>query len=247
MENPNTNSGTGEPGRGDGIAPRNNRKQQKTADGRNHDGRPSSPAGESKENKNGITRARLQRIAYLAAIGRSPQEIAKEVKLSLSHIYHLFSENRFIQEEIDNIQRERIARSDTVLDELVLKALQKLGEELESDDPRARSKAIDQVLKLWVSRIGPPDANRGNRLKPVAEDQETLEEIVIRNRLARGLPLDPPLPSPPSPERFNPPAPPTAPRRTTVPSTAAPQTDPNDTPDIKAFLEKIKGPDMSET
>ena len=75
-----------------------------------------------------------------------------------------------------------------------MKVLAKLDEDLSSDDPEVRGRAIDQVIKVYLTRTGkygnPTIAQYINVNGQGKTDFLTnIDELIIQKRKERGLPL----------------------------------------------------------
>jgi hypothetical protein len=144
---------------------------------------------------NGIIRARHHKVATLVARGLPISIVAKETGLSETRVYHLLSDpNSFVNQEVHRILNDLFASNDRTLLNLYLKVLVKLDEDLSSDDPDVRSKAIDQVIKVYLARTGkngnPTIAQYINVSGQGKTDFPTnIDELIMEKRKERGLPL----------------------------------------------------------
>jgi len=140
----------------------------------------------------GIPKIRQKTIAALIARGFSVKYVAKKLKMSESHIYHLFSEkDSLVNAEINRILNEAFAASDRRLVNLYDKALKKLDALLSSSDEEKQFRAIDRIIRIYLTRSAKNAVTIQQYfgIKSQEEKAETLDEIILRMRKERGLQL----------------------------------------------------------
>jgi len=134
-----------------------------------------------------ISEIRQKTIAALLAGGSSVKDVAKELKISESRIYHLFSDkNSLVKAEISRICSEASAARDRTLINLFDKALQKLDAMLSSPDEEKQYRAIDRIIKMYSARSSKNDVSIQQYFGP----PETMDDIIRRKQEERGLPRD---------------------------------------------------------
>jgi len=145
----------------------------------------------------GITELRQRTIAALLARGFSVKYVAKKLKMSKSRIYHLLSDkDSLVNAEINRILNELFASSDRRLMNLYEKALQRLDAMLSSPDEEKQYRAIDSIIKIYFRRSA-KNAITIQQYFGVESQQEeegepeTIDEMLLRMRKERGLPLLP--------------------------------------------------------
>jgi hypothetical protein len=149
------------------------------------------PAGRLK----GRIQARHLKVATLVARGFPISFVAKEAGLSETRIYHLLADpDSFVNQEVHRILNDLFASNDRMLLNIYLKVLVKLDEDLSSDDPEVRGRAIDQVIKVYMTRTGksgnPTIAQYINVSGQGTTDfPANIDELIIQKRKERGLPL----------------------------------------------------------
>jgi AcrR family transcriptional regulator len=142
----------------------------------------------------GITEIRQRTIAALIARGFSVKYVAKKLKMSESRIYHLLSDkNSLVNAEIARILGELFAGNDRRLINLYGKALQKLDNMLSSSDEEKQFRAIDRIIKIYLTRSAKNAVTIqqyfGIESQEEKQDKpETFDEIILRMRRERGLP-----------------------------------------------------------
>jgi len=101
----------------------------------------------------GKTVAKHTMIAALIARGFSVKDVAQKAKLSESQIYHLLSDkDSFVNAEIGRILSQLFADNDRHLINLYSMALQKLENMLSNSDEEKQFRAIDRIIKIYVTR-----------------------------------------------------------------------------------------------
>ena len=156
---------------------------------------PTSTSGTYAGKPKGRIQVRYLKVAALIARGFPISFVAKEAGLSETRIYHLLADpDSFVNQEVHRILNELFASNDRTLLNLYLKVLVKLDEDLSSDDSDVRSKAIDQVIKVYLTRTGksgnPTIAQYINVSGQGTTDCLTnIDQLVIQRRKERGLPL----------------------------------------------------------
>ncbi len=98
--------------------------------------------------------AKYRMIAMLIALGTPVNEIASHLGMSISRVYHLLSESKFVNDEISKVQGDLMEAQKFLLVSLYRKALEKLEEELECGVPTRQLAAIDRVFELLNSGGG---------------------------------------------------------------------------------------------
>lgn len=129
-------------------------------------------------------------IAALIARGFPVKDVAQQVNLSESQIYHLLSDkDSFVNAEIFRILSELFTENDRHLIDLYNKALQKLDNMLSSSDEEKQFRAIDRIIRIFLAR----SAKNAVTIKQYfgiesQEEKETIDEMILRMRKERGLP-----------------------------------------------------------
>jgi AcrR family transcriptional regulator len=155
---------------------------------------PNDPSITPPAQTQGVTEIRQRTIAALIARGFSVKYVAKKLKISESRIYHLLSDkNSLVNAEINSILKDLFAGNDRRLVNLYDKVLEKLDAMLSSSDKEKQSRAIDRIIKIYLTRsaknavtiqqyfgIQTQEEKEGHR--------ETMDEIILRMRKERGLP-----------------------------------------------------------
>jgi AcrR family transcriptional regulator len=142
----------------------------------------------------GVTEVRQRTIAAMIARGFSVKQVAKKLKMSESRIYHLLSDrDSTVNAEINRISNELFAASDRRLINLYDKALQKLENMLSSSDEEKQFRAIDRIIRIFFARSGRNAVTIKQYFGIESQEEkqgkrETLDEMIIRMRRARGLP-----------------------------------------------------------
>lgn len=146
--------------------------------------------------RQGITKIRQKTIAALLARGFSVKDVVKKLKISESRIYHLFSEkDSLVNDETYRILNDLFGASDRRLINLYDKALQKLEAMLSSPDEEKQCRAIDRIIKIYLSR----SAKNGVTIEQyfgIEPQKESVDEMILRMRRERGLPPPEPPSSP---------------------------------------------------
>jgi len=130
----------------------------------------------------------------LIARGFSVKYVAKKLKMSESRIYHLLSDkDSFVNAEINRILNELFAGNDRRLVNLYNKALQKLDSMVSSSDEEKQFRAIDRIIKIYLSRSAKNavtiQQHFGTQTKEEQQDPgKRLDEIIVQKRRERGLP-----------------------------------------------------------
>ena len=141
----------------------------------------------------GKTKAKHTMIAALIARGFPVKDVAEQVNLSESQIYHLLCDkDSFVNAEIFRILSELFAENDRHLIDLFSKALQKLDNMLSSSDEEKQFRAIDRIIKIFLAR----SAKNAVTIQQYfgiesQEEKETVDEMILRMRKERGLPWPP--------------------------------------------------------
>ena len=144
--------------------------------------------------KQNLTEIRQKTIAAMIARGFSVKYVAKKLKISEDRIYHLFSEkNSVVNAEINRFLNEAFAASDRRLINLYDKALQKLDAMLSSSDKETQCRAIDRIIKIYLSRSAKNAVTIqqyfGTQSKEGQQDKEDrLNQLILQKRRERGLP-----------------------------------------------------------
>lgn len=138
----------------------------------------------------GKTKAKHTMVAALIARGFPVKVVAQKVNLSESQIYHLLSDkDSFVNAEIFRMLSELFAENDRHLIDLFSKALQELDNMLSSSDEEKQFRAIDRIIKIFLAR----SAKNAVTIQQYfgiesQEEKETVDEMLLRMRKARGLP-----------------------------------------------------------
>jgi len=154
----------------------------------------SVPANGPPQKVKGKTKAKHRMIAELIAHGFPVKDVAKKVNLSESQIYHLLSaKDSFVNVEIFRILNDLFAENDRHLIDLLSKALQKLDNMLSSSDEEKQFRAIDRIIKIFLSRSSknPVSIQQYFGIESQEEEKETPDEMILRMRKERGLPWPP--------------------------------------------------------
>ena len=141
---------------------------------------------------NGMTKARQIKLAALIARGYSAKEIAKEMNMSESRIYHLSSEkDPFLNAEVNRILNELFESNDRHLINIYRKALQILDAMLSSPDEDIQYRAIDRIIKIYFTRTGKnPIIQQYFGGQPQLQQPESMDDIILNRRKSRRLPED---------------------------------------------------------
>jgi hypothetical protein len=145
----------------------------------------------------GRVQARHIKIAMMVARGYPISIVAERTGLSESRIYHLISDpNSVVSMEVYRILNQLFSQNDRTLLNLYQKVLVKLDEDLSSTDSEIRAKAIDQVVKVYLTRSGksqtPMVSQYFNVNEPPTEEFiGNIDALIIQKRKERGLPLNP--------------------------------------------------------
>ena len=143
----------------------------------------------------GRIQARHLRVATLVARGFPISFVAKETGLSESRVYHLLADpNSFVNQEVHRILNELFASNDRTLLNIYHKVRVKLDEDLSSNDPEVRGRAVDQVIKVYMTRTGKNGNPKIAQYINVSGQGNTdfianIDEVIIQKRKERGLPL----------------------------------------------------------
>jgi AcrR family transcriptional regulator len=138
----------------------------------------------------GKNKARHSMIAALIARGFPVKDVAQEVNLSESQIYHLLSDkDSFVNAEIFRILSELFTENDRHLVDLYKKVLQKLDNMLLSSDEEKQSRAIDRIIRIFLARSArnPVTIQQYFGIES-QEEKETIDQMILRMRKERGLP-----------------------------------------------------------
>jgi AcrR family transcriptional regulator len=136
-------------------------------------------------------------IAELIAHGFAPKDVAKKVNLSESQIYHLLSDkDSFVNVETFRILNDLFAENDRHLIDLLSKALQKLDNMLSSSDEEKQFRAIDRIIKIFLSRSAKNPVSIQQYFGIQTQDEKesqlnSVDELILQMRKERGLPLLP--------------------------------------------------------
>ena len=116
---------------------------------------PPPASGTYAEKPKGRIQVRYLKVAALIARGFPISTVAKETGLSETRIYHLLADPGLLRQPGGpRILNDLFASNDRTLLNLYLKVLAKLDEDVSSDDPEVRGRAIDQVIKVYLTRTG---------------------------------------------------------------------------------------------
>jgi hypothetical protein len=149
----------------------------------------------TQKKKRGRLGMRYRLIAEYASRSYPVEVIADIVGLKKETIYHILSDNEEVWAEVNRILSDLFSEGDRMLVYLYKKALTKLDEQLESESPEMRDKAIEKVLKCYgVGKEGeqkkPPLVmqffGRSSGGSPLGV--ESIDQIILRKRAERGLP-----------------------------------------------------------
>jgi len=138
----------------------------------------------------GKTKAKHTMIAALIARGFAVKDVAQEVRLSESQIYHLLSDkDSFVNAEILRILSELFTENDRHLIDLYKKALQILDNMLLSSDEAKQFRAIDRIIRIFLARSArnPVTIQQYFGIES-QEERETIDQMILRMRKERGLP-----------------------------------------------------------
>jgi len=141
----------------------------------------------------GKNKAKHTMIAALIARGFPVKDVAQEVNLTESQIYHLLSDkDSFVNAEIFRILSELFAENDRHLIDLYKKVLQQLDGMLSSSNEEKQFRAIDRIIKVYFAR----SAKNAVTIQQYfgiesQEKKETFYEMIMRMRKERGLLLFP--------------------------------------------------------
>jgi len=111
--------------------------------------------------------------------------------MSESRIYHLLSDkDSFVNAEINRILNELFAGNDRRLVNLYNKALQKLDSMVSSSDEEKQFRAIDRIIKIYLSRSAKNavtiQQHFGTQTKEEQQDPgKRLDEIIVQKRRER--------------------------------------------------------------
>jgi transcriptional regulator with XRE-family HTH domain len=142
----------------------------------------------------GKTKAKHTMIAALIARGFSVKDVAQKVNLSESQIYHLLSDkDSFVNAEIFRILSELFTENDRHLVDLLSKALQKLHNMLSSSDEEKQFRAIDRIIKIYLSRSAKNAVTIQQYFGIQSQQDENdfiknIDDLIIKMRKERGLP-----------------------------------------------------------
>jgi hypothetical protein len=141
----------------------------------------------------GITEIRQKNIAALIARGFSVKYVAKKLKMSESRIYHLLSEkDSLVNTEIHRILNQLFAGNDRRLVNLYDKVLEKLDSMLSSPDEEKQFRAIDRIIKIFLSRSTKNAVTIqqyfGIQSKDEKEFIKSIDDLILKMRKERGLP-----------------------------------------------------------
>lgn len=144
----------------------------------------------------GKTDIRQMTIAAMIARGFSVKYVAKKLKISESRIYHLLSEkDSLVNTEIHRILKELFAGNDRHLINLYNKALQKLDNMLSSYDEEKQCRAIDRIIKIYLSRSAKNAVTIQQYFGIQPQDEKDLikdiDDLILKMRKERGLPWPP--------------------------------------------------------
>lgn len=146
----------------------------------------------SRPNRERLSRKK-QMVAQLASRGFETAVIAEEVGLTPNRVPQILRTEEVIN-EINRLTAERFEESDRLLAALYLKALTKLDEHLDHQNPEIQVKAIDKVLRFYE----PKDEGAHPLVAQFfagkhalhSEKEESLDDLILRKRRERGLPVD---------------------------------------------------------
>jgi hypothetical protein len=141
----------------------------------------------------GITEIRQKNIAALIARGFSVKYVAKKLKMSESRIYHLLSEkDSLVNTEIHRILKQLFAGNDRRLVNLYDKVLEKLDSMLSSPDEEKQFRAIDRIIKIFLSRSTKNAVTIQQYFGIQSQDEKefikSIEDLILKMRKERGLP-----------------------------------------------------------
>ena len=138
----------------------------------------------------GKTKAKHTMIAALIARGFPVKDVAQQVNLSESQIYHLLSDkDSFVNAEIFRILSELFTENDRHLIDLYNKTLQKLDKMLSGSDEEKQFRAIDRIIRIFLARSAKNPVTIQQYFGIASqEEKETPDEMILRMRKERGLP-----------------------------------------------------------
>ena len=141
----------------------------------------------------GKTKAKHRMIAELIARGFSVKEVAQQVNLSESQISHLLGDKEsFVNTEISRILSNLFTENDRHLIDLYRRALQKLDNILSSSDEEKQFRAIDKIIKIFLTRSAKNGVTIQQYFGVESQEEEggepkSIDEFIIRRRKERGL------------------------------------------------------------
>lgn len=137
----------------------------------------------------GKIKAKHTMIAALIARGFPVKDVAQQVNLSESQIYHLLShKDSFVNAEIFRILSELFTENDRHLIDLYNKTLQKLDKMLSGSDEEKQFRAIDRIIRIFLARSAKNPVTIQQYLGIESqEEKETVDEMLLRMRKERGL------------------------------------------------------------
>jgi hypothetical protein len=150
------------------------------------------PPEKKEEPKKGKLSLRYRLIAEHAARGYPIEIIASKVNLTETTVYRILNENAQVWAEVNRIIENIFSEGDRILAGLYRKAMVKLDEQLEDPDVNIRDKAIEKILKCYGFKGEQPSILQfiGGGKGPTGV--ETIDDIIIRKRKERGLPVEDP-------------------------------------------------------
>jgi hypothetical protein len=146
----------------------------------------------TKLKKRGAISLKHRMIAEMAARSYPIAVIAQELHMKQSTVYRLLESNEDIWDEINKVIASMFAEGDRILAHLRLKALVKLDEQLNSPNESISERAINKILRITDSK--PPAEGSKTAIfigQGGRSDQgiESVDEMIIRMRKERGLPM----------------------------------------------------------
>jgi AcrR family transcriptional regulator len=141
----------------------------------------------------GKIKAKHTLVAALIARGFPVKDVAQQVNLSESQIYHLLSDkDSFVNAEIFRILSELFADNDRHLINLYSKALQKLDNMLSSSDEEKQFRAIDRIIKTYLSRSAKNAVTIQQYFGIESQEEkegevESIDDFILQRRKDRGL------------------------------------------------------------
>ena len=141
----------------------------------------------------GKTKTNHTMIAALIARGFSVKYVAKKVKMSESRIYHLLCDkDSLVNAEIKRILTELFASADRHLINLYDKTLQKLDTMLSSSDEEKQFRAIDKIMKIYLSRSAKNAVTIQQYFGIQSQNEKdfikNIDDLILKMRKERGLP-----------------------------------------------------------